>query len=127
MKIILAITISITCVTSMTAQNNDNLRRLWELIAIERLEPVMFGSGEEIGKIDLRHPTNIFFGDGVSYDSITYEVVGEEIELFDKDKNSLSKEVGWMIEKLSDDELSLLIVAKPEANAFIRLKYRARD
>jgi hypothetical protein len=111
----------------MQAQYNDNLRKLWELSKIERLGSVMFGTGEEIKKMDLRHPTRIIFGNGSDYDSITYKVVGEDIELFDKDNNVLTKDVAWRIEQLTTDELSLLYIIKAEQKTLLRLKYRAMD
>jgi hypothetical protein len=125
MKIILVISFSITCIATVTAQNSDNLRALWELTSVERLEPVTFGAGDEIKRIDLRHPTNVTFGDGVNYDSITYKVVGEEIQLFGKDNDSLTTKVGFKIETLTKDELSLLIVPRSGQKAIIRLRYRA--
>jgi hypothetical protein len=116
----------INCVTTMYAQSSDGkLNRIWELNSVEHLTG-MGGLGDEMRLLDMRSETELIFEGAGQIEKISYKVVDQEIRLFDKEGNHLGQDIIWKIESVTDNELSLVLIAGEDNERLARLKYRAK-
>jgi hypothetical protein len=132
MKTSLAITwiiiITTFSVTTMNAQTGGNLNRVWELNSMENLGVGMGSIDEGMKRLDFRHETQLVFQGGGQSVTLNYKIIDQEVRLFDKDDKQLSTDIVWKIERLTEDELYLLLIAREEEykKELVRLKYRAK-
>ena len=113
-------------VTTMRAQSSEpKLNRIWELNSVEHLSG-MGGVGEEMKQLDMTSETQLIFEGGGQSETISYKVIDQEIELFDKEGNNIGHDIIWKIEILTSDELILLLIAREDNEKLARLKYRAK-
>ncbi len=112
--------------TTVQAQSSDyRLNKIWELSSYEHLSG-MGGIGDEMKRLDMTSETQLIFEGGGQSGTISYKVIDQEIRLFDKDGHQLGSEIIWSIERLTTDELSILLIAKEDNEKLARLKYRAK-
>lgn len=82
--------------------------------------------GNEMKQLDLTSEAKLVLEDGGRSETFLYTVVDNEIKLFDKHGSQLGKEIIWRIERLTADELNILLVAREDNKGLARLKYRAK-
>ena len=107
--------------------NSATLNKVWELEEVEPLAATMGNIGEKFMQLDFSHETLLVFKEGQQSDSISYNITGQEIRLFDKDKEPLLNDIILKMEHLSKKRFTLLFVTRNDNKKLVRLKYRLKN
>ena len=95
---------------------------------MDSVEPLngMGEVGDEMKRLDMRSETQLVFEGGGQSDTISYQIIDQEIRFLDEEGNRLGSDIVWQIERLTADELSLLLIASEDNQKLVRLNYRAK-
>jgi len=126
-RIKFTILLVVLCATATKGQSSDeNLKKMWDLVKVEPLAAGMGGLGEEMKRLDFTNDTLLVVGGRGQSDTISYEVVDQEIKLYDKDGNALEQDIVWRIQRITREELDLLILEREDKQELVRLRYRTK-
>lgn len=109
----------------MSTSMAGNINRVWELDSIENLG-VGMGSIVGMNTLDFRHETQLIFLGDEQPATWTYKIVDREVQLFDNDGKQFRIGMALQIDKLTEDELHLLLVATELKKDLVRLRYRPK-